>query len=96
MRNCWILLLGIYAAIVTSIVASAAAAAPSPSIDGPPTVSSSAPASVAGLAGTEWELKVRRVDANPGFSPEAITLQFLPNQYVLIRHGSAIYMPQWA
>jgi TPR repeat protein len=48
------------------------------------------------LAGTEWELKVRRVDANPGFSPEAITLQFLPNKYALIRHGSALYMPQWA
>lgn len=55
-----------------------------------------APASTAALAGTQWELKVRRSDANPGFSLEAITLQFLPGNYVLIRHGAAIYMPQWA
>lgn len=96
MRNYLIWLLGLYAAIAASVLVSEATAAQVPVVEGVPKTNSSAPASVADLAGTEWELKVRRADTNPGFSPEPITLQFLPNHYVLIRHGSAIYMPQWA
>lgn len=86
----------IFALIAMSSLAPETAVAHSSATDGAPGVSSVAPASAAALSQTEWELKVKRTDANRGFPPEPITLQFLSNQYVLIRHGSAIYMPQWA